>query len=366
MPVDYDVVIMTDLRFPGGSSASTLEEIRAQHSSGLRTGVYHKPCSTILMKRPFNKAIAESILAGECTLLNLNCEPAAKTNVLLVRHPGVVHPPVKSMPNIEAEKVVLVINHPPVNPQGRVDYLLPFVVKTLRDQYKREPIVFPIGPLIRNAVLEFYDSTIALQDADWSNVFDLDRFGSLAERAPPHGRPLRIGRHSRPGREKWPDTAEDIRTAYLADSEHDVRILGGSKIPEEILGYKPKNWTVFDFGSLDIVAFLSSIDVFVYFHHPNWIEAFGRVIAEAMASGLPTILPHHFEPLFGEGAIYASPRRVHSVVQELSDIAAYQKASRRARTFVQENFGPAVHIRRMMNLISSRSLLPAKAIHESP
>ena len=140
---------------------------------------------------------------------------------------------------------------------------------------------------------------------------------------------------------------------------------GGARIPEEILGYKPKNWTVFDFGSLDIVAFLSSIDVFVYFHHPNWIEAFGRVIAEAMASGLPTILPHHFEPLFGEGAIYASPRRVHSVVQELSDIAAYQKASRRARTFVQENFGPAVHIRRMMNLISSRSLLPAKAIHES-
>ena len=72
-------------------------------------------------------------------------------------------------------------------------------------------------------------------------------------------------------------------------------MLGGAEVPVSILGFIPANWVVYPFGSLDVVDFLRSIDVFVYFHHPNWVESFGRVIAEAMASGLPTILPTSFQ-----------------------------------------------------------------------
>jgi hypothetical protein len=347
--IEYDVVIMTDLRFPGGNSASTLEEIRIQHSHGLKTGLYHRPSLALgNTHRPFHKGITEAILQGQCKLLNF--DQNIRTKLLIVRHPSLIRPPLSVMPNIETGRVVMVINHPPINADGRIDYILPFIAKTLRETYKCEPMLYPIGPLIRKAILEYYGDSVTLQEADWSNIFDLNRFGSLGPRAAPQQRFLRIGRHSRPGREKWPETEEDICAAYLVDSEHSVVILGGAEAPEAILGYRPKNWMVHTFGSMDVVRFLNSIDVFVYFHHPHWVEAFGRVIAEAMASGLPTILPHHFRPLFREGAIYASPKDVRKIVRELTNVEAYQEASRRAHRFVRVNFDSEVHIRRLMRL----------------
>ena len=48
--------------------------------------------------------------------------------------------------------------------------------------------------------------------------------------------------------------------------------------------------------------FLEGIDYFVYFHHSQRVEAFGRTIIEAMAAGCVAILPHHFREVFGEGA----------------------------------------------------------------
>jgi glycosyltransferase involved in cell wall biosynthesis len=130
-----------------------------------------------------------------------------------------------------------------------------------------------------------------------------------------------------------------------------VLILGGAEVPLSILGFTPANWAVYPFGSLDVVDFLRSIDVFVYFHHPNWVEAFGRVIAEAMASGLPTILPHHFKPLFQTGAIYAEPHQVSDIVRELSHPETYARASERARLFVRQNFSHQVHVQRVAHAL---------------
>ena len=349
LAVTYDVVILTDLRFPGGSSASTLEEVRIQRSAGLRTGLYHVSSSVMKdSKRPFHRGIMESILTEECDLLNFESNIA--TNVLVVRHPSVVHSQAETLPNLEAEHVVVVVNHPPVNSAGRIDYLLPFARKKLANKYNCKPRFFPIGPLVRSAVQECYDDTFDLEPTDWSNVFVLERFESICNRAPPDGRPLRIGRHSRPGPEKWPNEAADIRSAYLVDNENSVVILGGSECPESILGFRPRNWTVYPFGSLDVVEFLNSIDIFVYFHHPNWVEAFGRVIAEAMAAGLPTVLPHHFKPLFQDGAIYASPRDVPNVVSDLTQPDNYLRASQRARDFIRQNFASEIHIQRLLKL----------------
>ena len=310
--VGCDATIMTDLRFPGGSSVSTLEEILIQHELGLETGLYHRPSTTIAQRRAFHEGILNTILTGKSKLLNF--EKNIVTKLLIVRHPGVIHPPISSLPNITTEHVVLVINHPPINANRRIDYILPFVTKTLREKYEREPLVFAIGPLVRDAINDCYEGAVLQRDY-WSNVFNLDRFHPIANRRFPIDRKLRIGRHSRPGLEKWPDTAEDIRAAYLLDTDYEVIILGGGEVPSKILGFTPKNWTVLPFGSRDIVEFLSEIDIFVYYHHPNWVEAFGRVVAEALASGLPAILPPHFQPLFREAAIYASPQEVLGVVQ---------------------------------------------------
>ena len=348
----YDVVILTDLRFPGGSSASTLEEIEIQHANGIKTGLYHKHSPVMRSRRPFHRGIVEAVLEKKCDLLNMSSGVTA--DILVVRHPSVLHSLADPLPDLQVGQVVLVVNHPPMNSQGRVDYLLPFVVQSLAAQYGTLPRVFPIGPLIRSAVASLYGGAVALQPTDWVNVFELDRFMGGA-RKPPKDRRLRIGRHSRPGPEKWPASVEDIKSAYLVDSENEVSILGGAEIPEQILGSRPKNWTVHEFGSLDVVHFLNSIDVFVYFHHPGWIESFGRVIAEAMATGLPTILPHHFEPLFKQGAIYQTPEGVRDTVDQLNDAGYYIDQSDRAIEYVKTHFSPAVHLSSLNQIASQRS-----------
>ena len=339
----YDVVIATDLRFPGGSSGSTLEEINAQHRAGLRTAVYPMRAS-ILNERPRHPGFAAAAARGACEILEPGEEVATK--LLLFRHPTVIDHHGAALPKIAAETVALIVNHPPINAAARMDYLLPYVRRRLRLSYGMAPKLYPIGPLVRAAVEKYYDRAPLLEPEDWPSIFDLSRFA--AQRGAPRD-PIRIGRHSRPDPEKWPATREDILGAWPERDDVEVRILGGAQVPEGRLGRLPRNWTVYPFGSRPAEAFLREIDIFVYYHHPRWIEAFGRTIIEAMASGLPLILPPHFAPLCGEAALYSDAKTVLTQIARLRDPVEYRARSERAAAFAR-GFSADIHIARLARL----------------
>src|SRR5690606_15618780 len=106
-------------------------------------------------------------------------------------------------------------------------------------------------------------------------------------------------------------------------------------------------------GSIDPKEFLHGIDVFVYYTHPSWVEAFGRAIIEAMAVGVPAILPHDYRKLFRDAAIYAEPDEVKSVINELMlDEERYFRQISRAWEFVECNFGYKLHASRIRPSIS--------------
>jgi hypothetical protein len=205
---EFDVIIATDIRFPGGSSGSTLEEIHAQHEAGLRTGIYPLK-SPVPGERPDHPGFAAAAGRGECEILAPGADVATK--LLLFRHPTVIDHHGGPLPKIDAERVALVINHPPITPAGRVDYLLPYVRLRLRQSYGMEPLIFANGPVLRAALEKYYDGAAMLEPRHWSSVFDLDRF-RCERTAPRH--PIRIGRHSRSDPEKWPAKAADIALAY--------------------------------------------------------------------------------------------------------------------------------------------------------
>jgi glycosyltransferase involved in cell wall biosynthesis len=341
---EFDVAIATDLRFPGGSSGSTLEEVLVHNALGWTTALFHTPSPVLKRRRPFHHGIAEALIAQRAILANL-IDTQIKSTVLIVRHPSIVHNNGESLPNVSTDHVILVVNHPPINSEGRIDYILPYAVKRLQETYGVAPRVQPIGPLVRASIDEMYGDAVTLDDTDWTNVFDIRRFQH--RRQPPRGGVLRIGRHSRPGKEKWLNTAEALNAAYPLRDDVEIHVLGGSQAPESVLGYRPKNWIVYDFGAISSERFLRNIDVFVYFHHPRWVEAFGRVIVEAMASGLPTVVPHHFKGLLGDAAIYCEPEEVNSVIDKLKNPIFYTQYSNKAASYSSRKFSHETHIQRM-------------------
>jgi hypothetical protein len=150
----------------------------------------------------------------------------------------------------------------------------------------------------------------------------------------------RIGRHARDHYTKWPSQPDELRAAYCVDKECDVDILGGARHALNAIGTQPANWIIRSFGAMDVLTFLSDLDFFIHYPAEDYIEEAGRAIIEAMAAGVPTILPPVFQQTFGDAAVYAEPKGVWSVSQSLwRDENAYLARAKAGRDFVLQNCG---------------------------
>ena len=124
--------------------------------------------------------------------------------------------------------------------------------------------------------------------------------------------------------------------------------MGGADIALRTIGKRPEAWEVLGFNALPVKDFLAGIDFFVFFPHEGRIEAFGRTVIEAMASGALAILPPAFAPLFGEAAVYCAPAEVGPTVARFyADRAAYLAQTDRAEAIVRDRFGFERHVARL-------------------
>jgi len=206
--------------------------------------------------------------------------------------------------------------------------------------------------LVREALYKHHAeelTTITLANEDWPNIIDVNEWWRGSR--PPRGPRPRIGRHFRDGEVKSSTDASELLAVYPNSDDYEVHVLGGAEAPRKVLGGLPKNWHVLEFGEVHPKDFLSTLDVFVYYTHPGWVESFGRSIIEAMAAGVPVILPHSYRELFKEAAIYAEPAEVKASIDRLMmDDDYYESQVRVARDFVEEHFGYTVHAKRLKNL----------------
>jgi hypothetical protein len=215
-----------------------------------------------------------------------------------------------------------------------------------------------VSPVVR-AVLSAISDEIVITDEDWVEVIDPSEWRERDGRdndehhvtvGPMDTRPI-IGRHSRPDSKKWPADADEIRQAYPINGEVRVRVLGGAEAVVETLGAVPAAWEVLPYGSLPAAEFLAGLDAYVYFHHRDLTEAFGRSILEALAARVPVVVAPHFEPLFGEACLYASPSTASDTVRALlADPDELQRHLDRADEIVATRFSHAVHQTRLARM----------------
>lgn len=351
MPHDtYDIVMLSDLRLPGGTTASMAEEIRAQAAAGYRTALVHVDSPLVAkdlgisahLRRCIDEGLADLMLSGA----------SIRARLAVLRHPTVFQTMSALPVDVQAETAVLVANNTAADGTGAIHYDADAVTDAVVRVLGVKPLWAPISATVRSSLAGSGSAHLAAQD--WVNVIDVDEW-HVDRAGGAHPLPV-IGRHSRPQPSKWPDTRRDLLAAYPDDDSVVVRVLGGAEPARRLLGEVPERWLVEEFGARSPRDFLADVDFFVYFHRSDLIEAYGRTIMEAMASGAVVVLPEHFRANFGDAALYAAPSDVARIVSDLTgDRERYLEQSRRGVDFVTAVHGYGVHVERVGEIVGAPS-----------
>ncbi len=350
-PVHFDLVHAGDPRYRGGTASALRGEIALAHGWGLRAALLPFLGRRGGKVQGFDPRIVALMDATGFPLLD--AATPASCDILLAHHPHVF----QTMPDrpvaLRPARVVLVLHHPPVDAAGVAQYDLDRVIRNLERVFAVPVQLAPISALVRAQLLRLGQDPARMLAHDLWNVIDMVEYPPR-DRPPPRAQAV-IGRHSRADPMKWPADPEAIRAAWPDDPGLEVQILGAAPLPGGMA--RPANWTVLPFREEGVDDFLSRLDFYVYFHHPDWVEAFGIAVAEALAKGLVCILPPSFKPLFGAGAVYAEPAEVRGILaQFMARPDEYARQSRAARAMIDERYSIEAGKGRLQRLWSDLGL----------
>lgn len=332
-----DLLLIGDFNLLGGTTQSALNMLDAGRAQGLSAALFHYRRHDLDPTRPLAPAIRARAAASDTRIIAPGERIAAK--VVIVTYPPPFDAVLDRFPEVTHETLAVVVNqmaerdlarrHPVYDPAR--------VRENLRRSFGSEGIWLPISDRVR-ALMAADPRYPAPAPATWTPLIDADLWCARPPfwRGGTRARPV-IGRHGRDHGLKWPAEAAAIRAAYCAGRPAEVRFLGGAAQAIARLGGRPRNWRVLPFGARPARDFLADLDFFLHYPDPDYIEEFGRAPMEAMAAGVPVILPPEFEPTFGAAALYAPPAGVWPLVERLwRDRAAWMARAEAGRAFVRE------------------------------
>jgi hypothetical protein len=332
----YDIIIAGDFRLTGGTSSAIAAEIQSYASAGLSMALLPLLAGFFPREQPIHKEISQ--LADKLALPMLTPDAGPYSCSLLLLHNPVVlqHAPLGGL-DVRSKHRVVIAHHVPLSPSGRLNYNPWAIESSLQRAFGGPAIWAPTSPVCRERFRQLHFDLPVLA-SDWHNAIRVEDWG--APRAGPRFERISIGRHSRPDPDKWPDSRQEFLAAYPDADDIDVHFLGVQKFIEQRIGRIPSNWHLYPFGEMSPRAFLGMIDFFVYFHHPETIEAFGRAAMEAAAAGCVLVLPEYLRATFGPGAIYCEPADVRNVLRYLhDDHTAFGRQSSAGYDHVRVRFG---------------------------
>jgi len=322
----FDIVHAGDPRYLGGTSSALRTEIAAGVAAGLRIAFlpYLGPRSTTVTG--MEPRLLETITSLDIPVLIAS--DVVETELLFAHNPMVFERLPDRPVRLRTKHVVMVLHHPLFDGAGVAQYDCNRLITSLRHTFGAPVSLAPISPIVRNQLGPVHQFDGSILPVDLPNLIDVNEW-PLRDRPPPSSHAV-LGRHSRNDPLKWPDTEAEVHAAYPVNDVCSVRVLGGAPIDRSIDG--PGGWSVRPFTDHGVSQFLQSLDFFVFFHSRQWVEAFGIAIAEAMATGLVTLLPERFRATFGDGAVYCKPDEVSDVLKFfMARPDEYKRQARAAR-----------------------------------
>lgn len=332
----YDVVFIADIYVPGGTNFQLARNIRYLHGIGKRIGVLPVQLPHAQGQKAISRFVREVISERLCEIVDATLDHVS-TAYLFIDNPRLMAPDLKLKTRITAGRTVILVPFPIENGNGHATFNPAQVLANARKITDGEAIWAPVSNLVR-AQLSRHVPDLPLTELNAHPIVDTSAYRFSADMR--HRKTIAIGRHSRPEPDKWPASRGQFLKIYPGAAPFSVSLLGiDAASLSRMIGAIPSNYRVLPFDSTPVPEFLQSIDFFAYFHSKSWVEAFGIVVAEAMASGALCVLPRYMEANFGDAAIYASPNEVRAELIRLHrNPRRYRERTRYARSFVKRSF----------------------------
>jgi hypothetical protein len=348
-----DVVFAGDWQRYGGPQKSMLEEIAALTQAGYRVGIMNLEAARFMHggePKPLTDAVQK--LINEGSVNEVFYDEDIQVRLLILRYPPILQFFTHTPTALKIRSMIILANQAPSELDGTdVRYLVDDCHSNAEAAFRVAPVWVPQGPQVRDFLKHYLDDS-SLAAFDLPGILDLAQWWQ--DRLWYRSTVPVVGRHSRDTAMKWPAERCDLEALYPTDGTYDVRIMGGHRTPLHVLGRDrvPAAWTAYKRDAVPVQKFLHSLDYFVYFQHPHAVEAFGRAILEALASGIVVILPKHFKNVFGPAALYAEIDEVQPLIQRMhSDFSIYQAQLERSKAILDARFSYSSYIRRIENLI---------------
>lgn len=303
----HRIALVTDPRFVGGTSAALAREIVTLSSTMDLRLVY---IETAMFKtgQSVNGRLAQA--AEACGLQPVWNPPIIASDTVVFCNPSGLKFNMTFAPRINCRRLVVVAHENFLRPDGSLAFDVAKTLGLLADRTVAEELVIaPVSAANRRTIEAWLTanpgSPWSMAPIHWFNICDF-------ELVPPTSAPRdRRGRVSRPGFEKFADLPTML--AHFPPHAERCAILGADSflLPG---ANPPAHWELLPFGSADVTDFLSSIDFFIYFTHPNLRESFGRVLAEAVAAGKVVITDPGTAETFGEAVVSSDGSDVDDIV----------------------------------------------------
>ena len=144
--LSFDVIIVADFRFPGGTSSAVAAEIRALHRGNHSVALYQLNSPILTNVRPWNERVLALVENGNAVVLPPNA--AASCHVLLVHSPWLFTEAQAEQPQIKSNLRILITHHTPTDANGRLNYDPAIVDRHACRAFGRPFFWAPISPVV--------------------------------------------------------------------------------------------------------------------------------------------------------------------------------------------------------------------------
>lgn len=317
----YDVILVGEWRQYGGPQKSMIEEIKALKKHNKKVAICQMEAFRFLSTEHKPKCEAIQYLINSGLVDEVNFDDHLEAEKVILRYPLLLQFTPNGKCNWNISEGIILANQAPHEVNGEdYRYFLSDCIRNSKHLFGIDFSWAPMGPQVRKAIEGKIPMSLLINDIP--GIVDIDEWliqkDKFIDNLPV------IGRYSRDNILKYPDSKAMLLSAYPS-SGCKVKIMGGVNSCNEILENRiPANWEVIPYGAKDVKDFLAEIDFFVYFDNSNIVEAFGRSILEAIASGVLVILHPKFKQAFGDLALYSKEENVKELMLEYYDLSKYR------------------------------------------